>query len=206
MVSGLPRGFVKDLFEVEGCGWGRLARNFGFASLQFRSDGLPRNVSMLLMPFGVACRRAAQSLFLMALAPGGEYIPRDRAIVYAASMDPEEMSCNEGSELDWVPGNDDKPTVMRVRAKVSRPKLKRKIKPVYPEAARRSLEQGISIYEAIVTSTGCIRELRLVKSSSSLLLDVAAMQAVSRWRYEPATLDGRPVNVYLTVTVTFNLD
>jgi outer membrane biosynthesis protein TonB len=32
------------------------------------------------------------------------------------------------------------------------------------------------------------------------------MEAISRWQYQPATLDGRPVRVYLTVTVTFRLN
>jgi hypothetical protein len=31
------------------------------------------------------------------------------------------------------------------------------------------------------------------------------MEAIARWRYRPATLNGRAVSVYLTVTVTYNL-
>jgi hypothetical protein len=31
------------------------------------------------------------------------------------------------------------------------------------------------------------------------------MEAVAQWRYEPATLSGRPVAVYLTVVVDFAL-
>jgi outer membrane biosynthesis protein TonB len=36
-------------------------------------------------------------------------------------------------------------------------------------------------------------------------LDIEAVLAVSQWRYRPATADGKPVRVFLTVTVTFTL-
>jgi len=204
LVSGLPRGLVKDLFEVEGCRSGRFAYRFGFASLQFRQDGLPRHVTLLAEPPGAGCRRAAQSLFLMATAPADEHIPRDSAITYAASMTPEAMVCNEGSFLHGVHASATTPTVMRVRAKVVPPKLTKKVEPIHPETARQNREQGVSIYEAIITESGCVRELRLLRSST-VLMDVAALHAIAQWRYQPATFDGRPVSVYLTVTVRFNL-
>jgi len=33
----------------------------------------------------------------------------------------------------------------------------------------------------------------------------AAIEAIEQWRYEPALLNGRPVDVYLTVVVEFTL-
>jgi outer membrane biosynthesis protein TonB len=33
----------------------------------------------------------------------------------------------------------------------------------------------------------------------------AATAAIQKWKYKPATLNGRPVSVYLTVTVNFTL-
>ena len=44
-----------------------------------------------------------------------------------------------------------------------------------------------------------------VLKSVNPLLDASAVRAVQQWRYRPATLNGRAVRVYLTVTVTFNL-
>jgi outer membrane biosynthesis protein TonB len=35
--------------------------------------------------------------------------------------------------------------------------------------------------------------------------DLAAIEAVKRWRYRPALLDGRPVAVYAQVMVEFTL-
>ena len=50
-----------------------------------------------------------------------------------------------------------------------------------------------------------MRDLRLLKSSTPTL-DVVGMEAVSRWKYAPAPLNGRTVRVYLTVTVTYRLN
>ena len=36
-------------------------------------------------------------------------------------------------------------------------------------------------------------------------LTEAAVEAVKQWKYEPSTLDGRPVEVLITVTVRFSL-
>ena len=45
----------------------------------------------------------------------------------------------------------------------------------------------------------------VVVVSGHPLLDDAAVAAVSRWRYRPTLLNGEPVSVILTVTVTFSL-
>ena len=34
----------------------------------------------------------------------------------------------------------------------------------------------------------------------------AAVDAVTAWRFEPATLNGKPVDVYFTITVQFKLE
>jgi TonB family protein len=60
------------------------------------------------------------------------------------------------------------------------------------------------ILEAVITTAGDVREIRVLRSANPLL-DEAAVRAVRRWRYRPATLNGRAVPVYLTVTVTFGI-
>ena len=199
MVTGLPKGVVRDLFELEGCS---RSGGFGIAVLTFRPDGLPRRVSMVTAPPFASCRRAAESLFVMALAPEDEFVPSKSEKTYVAPLDSAGMLCNEGSTLPL--GSAIASSAVRVRGKVVPPRLLKKIQPNYPEVARRNLEEGTSIYEAIITPAGCIRDLKLVKSSTPFL-DISGVLAVSQWRYQPATLGGRPVNVFLTVSVRFNL-
>jgi protein TonB len=84
------------------------------------------------------------------------------------------------------------------------PELVRRIEPGYPEAARKARQEGIVVLEAIIAASGSIEDVRVVKSAG-VLLDSAAEEAVRRWRYRPATLNGRAVRVLLTVTVAFRL-
>ncbi len=78
------------------------------------------------------------------------------------------------------------------------------MEPEYPETERRIRKEGTVILEAIITSDGTVDEVKVLKSADAIL-DEAAKRAVMRWRYRPATLNGRAVRVYLTVTVSFRL-
>src|SRR5713226_7024293 len=64
--------------------------------------------------------------------------------------------------------------------------------------------EGVVILGAIITASGNVDDVKVLKSVNPLL-DAAATRAVQQWKYRPATLNGRAVRVYLTVTVTFNL-
>jgi protein TonB len=44
-----------------------------------------------------------------------------------------------------------------------------------------------------------------VQRSAGMGLDEKAMAAVKQWRFQPATLDGRPVAVRISVEVSFRL-
>jgi protein TonB len=100
------------------------------------------------------------------------------------------------------PGTGDEP--LRVGGDVKAPQLLQKIEPAYPEAARKARMEGVVILEAIITAEGSVQEVKVLKSVNPLL-DASAVRAVGQWKYRPATLNGRAVRVYLTVTVTFNL-
>lgn len=60
------------------------------------------------------------------------------------------------------------------------------------------------ILEAVITATGAVEEIRVIRSVHPLL-DESAERSVCQWIYRPATLHGRPVRVFLTVTVDFRL-
>lgn len=93
---------------------------------------------------------------------------------------------------------------LRVGGDVKAPILKERVEPVYPEPARKARMQGVVILEAIITADGNVADVKVLKSVNPLL-DAAAERAVSKWTYRPATLGGRAVSVYLTVTVNFQL-
>lgn len=87
---------------------------------------------------------------------------------------------------------------------VAAPVLLQRVEPDYPEAALRAHLQGTVILEAVITTSGEVQQIRVLKAVHPLL-DEAAERAVRQWRYKPATLNGRAVPVFLTVTVRFAL-
>lgn len=76
--------------------------------------------------------------------------------------------------------------------------------PRYPDAARIARAAGVVVLSATIASDGRVVDV-VVDSSASPLLTRAAVEAVSRWRYRPATVGGHPVAVILRVTLTFRL-
>lgn len=98
----------------------------------------------------------------------------------------------------------DSETIHVVGGEVKEPQLIKKIDPPYPESARKPRLEEVVILEAIITATGNVAEVKVLKSAHPIL-DDAARQALLGWRYKPATLNGRAVPVFLTVTVKFIL-
>lgn len=76
--------------------------------------------------------------------------------------------------------------------------------PAYTEIARKARLQGVVIVQAIIDKQGNVTNVKLLKGLG-MGLDQAAMDAIKKWRFEPATLHGKPVSVYYTLTVNFRL-
>lgn len=94
--------------------------------------------------------------------------------------------------------------IVRVGGDVKAPLLLFRVDPAYSEAARTLHAEGVVVLEAVISGTGAVENVRVLRSAHPLL-DAAAVRAVGEWRYQPATLNGRAVRVYLTVTVSFAL-
>jgi protein TonB len=77
------------------------------------------------------------------------------------------------------------------------------VNPVYPPLARQARVQGVVVLEAVISKEGSIESLVVV--SGHPLLNQAAVDAVKQWKYRPTMLNGDPVEVITTVTVTFTL-
>jgi protein TonB len=78
-----------------------------------------------------------------------------------------------------------------------------RVNPEYPPLAKQVHAQGTAILEATIAKDGSVRDVRIV--SGHPLLTKAAKEAVEQWRYKPFILNGEPIEVITTVTVTFTL-
>jgi protein TonB len=76
--------------------------------------------------------------------------------------------------------------------------------PQYTEIARRAGIEGLVIVQAIVDRNGNVTNVKIIKPLP-MGLDESAADAVSQWKFEPATLNGKPVDVYYNLTVNFRL-
>ena len=92
---------------------------------------------------------------------------------------------------------------VRPGGQIRQPQRIRDARPVYPQMALAARVEGIVIIEATVGVDGRITNARVLRSVP--LLDQAALEAVRQWEYLPTTLNGVPVPVIMSVTVTFKL-
>jgi periplasmic protein TonB len=82
-------------------------------------------------------------------------------------------------------------------------KLIRKIDPVYPVLAVKAHVSGLVVIEAVIDEEGNVTNPKVLRGHP--LLNEAAVDAVSQWKYSPTILSGEPVPVIATITVVFNL-
>ena len=74
--------------------------------------------------------------------------------------------------------------------------------PEYPILAKQSRLSGVVIIEAVIDEHGNVKGMRVI--SGHPLLVPAALNSVSRRKYEPTILDGEPTPIDLRVEISFS--
>lgn len=73
----------------------------------------------------------------------------------------------------------------------------------YPAIAKAAKIQGVVVIDAVIDQQGDVVKAHSVSGPG--LLIPAALDAVSRWKYEPTLLNGEPVSIEMEVKVNFTL-
>jgi protein TonB len=76
--------------------------------------------------------------------------------------------------------------------------------PEYTDEARNARFEGVVLLALLVDANGHTSNIR-VQRSLGMGLDQKAVQTVSKWRFQPATLNGHAVAVLINVEVSFKL-
>lgn len=76
--------------------------------------------------------------------------------------------------------------------------------PVFPPQREGLTFPAKVVLESIIDKQGAIARVR-VRTSFHPAFDQAAVDALKSWRFRPAVLGGRPLNVYYTLTVNYVL-
>lgn len=94
---------------------------------------------------------------------------------------------------------------VRVGGMVQPANLISKVNPAYPADARAEGIEGTVLLRAVISKDGSLLHVIQVSSGVDPRLVSAAMAAVPLWRYQPALLNGEPVEVITTIDLTFRL-
>ena len=77
------------------------------------------------------------------------------------------------------------------------------VAPLYPAMAKSQHVSGNVVIDALIDVSGRVTTMKII--SGPALLHQAAKDALHQWKYQPASLDGKPVPMHLTVTLQFRI-
>jgi TonB family protein len=85
---------------------------------------------------------------------------------------------------------------------LSQPMATRKVDPAYPMQLMRENVAGTVILYAIIHADGSVDSVRVLQGADERLNRFAS-EAVAKWKFDPATKDGAPVDVEATFRIPF---
>lgn len=94
---------------------------------------------------------------------------------------------------------------IRVGGNVQAARLTSQTKPVYPAELQQLGVQGSVVMAAIISKQGTVLN-PVVRNTVDPRLAQLALDAVKQWLYQPALLNGQPVETLTTITLDFQLD
>jgi TonB family protein len=126
-------------------------------------------------------------------------------------LDPATSGCvsNAAITQDKPPASSSRTTgqgsgdqVYRVSSDVKPPRVISNPQPSYPQQARKGHAAGQIVILMVIGSDGRTRDIQVQRGISSEL-DQAAVEAAEKWRFEPATKEGKPVSVRIAIQFDF---
>jgi protein TonB len=77
---------------------------------------------------------------------------------------------------------------------------------VYPELARKQGVSGFVRMNVLINENGSVEDVTVVESEPEEIFDLKAESTVRQWRFEPATYNGKKVEVWATQKIVFKLN
>src|SRR2546426_6486259 len=68
------------------------------------------------------------------------------------------------------------------------------VMPAFPETARKRGAKGVAVAELELNAEGVVVRFQILESPDPLI-KVAVAEAVQKWKFQPQTLNGEPVNI-----------
>ena len=94
---------------------------------------------------------------------------------------------------------------IRVGGNIRVPRKEVHVRPTYPVSMREAGREGVVPLEALIGVDGTVTSVRVLSAQVHPDFAIAAVDAVRQWIFTPTLLNGKPVEVVMTVSVSFNL-
>lgn len=149
-----------------------------------------------------ACRHALDTMLRLSFAA---------PVSLAGPLTTNELQVTKPADtacVDDVPAGARRAQLRRPGGEVKSPIVVTRVEPVFPMEARLAMKPERSatvIAEAVISSTGCVRDMKILSQALSPQLNTAVILALAKWKFTPGTLDGQPVDVLFNLTVNFKL-
>jgi TonB family protein len=203
-LGAVPAGVIESIMGPAGCTPSAGVR--GLASVTFGANAVITEVHLNARLMSPGCERAFRALAGVVLPD--PLVSSGTLAILRADFHPEVLACahSQPSLSIRVERTDDRPASDRCRrgGTVEPPRKLVNEPPVYPQTMLDARRQGVVVLEATISETGCISRLTVTRSAG-VAFDVAAIDAVVRWRFTPTLLNGKAVPVIMTTTVNFSL-
>ena len=80
------------------------------------------------------------------------------------------------------------------------------VKPSYPTIARRAGKEGQVVLKFLITKSGNVTNVQVVRSPGGLGFADSAVAAAKQWKYQTPKMKGHPVNAWCIVPIRFKLE
>jgi len=131
-------------------------------------------------------------------------IPTQDPVEFAASMPQLPSQGPIGSGTDSVADPTPKLDPVHIAARFATPDYL--VRPPYPNDKRRMEEEGTLRLRLSIDERGRVVAVEPVSKVDRSFFEAARKHLLAKWRYKPATVDGRPVPSSTVITLRFELE
>jgi TonB family protein len=125
----------------------------------------------------------------------------DGRVVYTVAINMPNVTSYSGSWILWYAERQPEPGEQR---QVLPPEPLRKVDPIYDLSAMDDRVEGKVQLSAIIHKDGYVYGITIVRGVDPRL-DEKAVQALRKWEFTPASIDGDPVDVDIVIEIPFRL-
>ena len=95
--------------------------------------------------------------------------------------------------------------VVRVGGNIKQPTKVFNVAPIYPASMQAAGLEGVVKLDVLIATDGTVASVRVAESQVHPAFAEAASQAVKQWKFTPTLLNGQPVEVEMTASISFSL-